>query len=102
LAQSIAWTVPLALDLAAPRGRVILFGIYPEATLSPLTLLRNGLTFVGDVAVLPSQFLRAIRWLEYKKVQVEPLVTRRFTLDQAREGLAALHRGNTVKVLFEM
>jgi threonine dehydrogenase-like Zn-dependent dehydrogenase len=95
-------TVPLTLDLAAPRGRVILFGLYPEATLNPLTLLRNGVTLAGDVAVLPSQFLRAIRWLEYKKVQVEPLVTRRFTLDQAREGFAALHGGDTVKVLFEM
>ena len=31
-------TVPLAISLAAARGRVVLFGLYPEATLSPAYL----------------------------------------------------------------
>jgi len=95
-------TVPLAVNLAAARGRVVLFGLYPEATMSPLTLLRSGLTVMGDVAVLPGQFLRAIRWVEHKKVLAEPLVSRRFRLDQAREGFDAFSRGDTVKILFEM
>lgn len=95
-------TVPLAINLAAARGRVVLFGLYPEASLSPLTLLRSGLTVMGDVAVLPSQFLRAIRWVEYKKVLAEPMVSRRFRLDQAKEAFEALSQGDTVKVLFEM
>lgn len=95
-------TVPLAIHLAAARGRVVLFGLYPEATLSPLTLLRSGLTVMGDVAVLPGQFLRAIRWVEYKKVLAEPMITRRFKLDQANEGFEAFHQGEIVKVLFEM
>lgn len=95
-------TVPLAVNLAAARGRVVLFGLYPEATISPLTLLRSGVTLAGDVAVLPSQFLRAIRWVEYKKVLAEPMVSCRFTLDQAKEGFEAFHHGDTVKVLFEM
>jgi len=95
-------TVPLAINLAAARGRVVLFGLYPEATISPLTLLRNGLTVAGDVGALPSQFLRAVRWLEYKKVLAEPLVSHRFTMDQAREGFEVFRRGDTVQVLFEM
>jgi len=95
-------TVPLAISGAAARGRVVLVGIYPEATISPLTRLRGGLTVAGDVAALPSQFLRAIRWLEYKKVLVEPMVSHRFTVDQAREGFEVFRRGETVKVLFEM
>jgi threonine dehydrogenase-like Zn-dependent dehydrogenase len=95
-------TVPLAINLAAARGRVVLFGLYPEASLSPLTLLRSGLTVMGDVAVLPGQFLRAIRWIEYKKVLAEPMVSRRFRLDQAKEAFEALSQGDTVKVLFEM
>src|SRR4030042_293373 len=90
-------TVPLAINLAAARGRVVLFGLYPEATLSPLTLLRSGLTVMGDVAVLPGQFLRAIRWVEYKKVLAEPMVTRRLRLDQAKEGFEAFSHGDTVK-----
>jgi len=95
-------TVPLAINLAAARGRVVLFGLYPEASMSPLTLLRSGLTVMGDVAVLPSQFLRAIRWIEYKKVLAEPMVSRRFRLDQAKEAFEAFSHGDTVKVLFEM
>jgi threonine dehydrogenase-like Zn-dependent dehydrogenase len=95
-------TVPLAINLAAARGRVVLFGLYPEATMSPLTLLRSGLTVMGDVAVLPGQFLRAIRWVECKKVLAEPMITRKFRLDQAKEGFEAFSQGDSVKVLFEM
>ena len=54
-------TAPLAVDMAAARGQVVLFGLYPEATISPLTFLRNGLTMCGDVGVIPSYFPRAIR-----------------------------------------
>jgi threonine dehydrogenase-like Zn-dependent dehydrogenase len=95
-------TVPLAINLATARGRVVLFGLYPEATLSPLTLLRSGLTVMGDVAVIPNQFLRAIRWVEYKKVLAEPMITRRFKLDQAKEAFEAFYQGDIVKVFFEM
>ena len=95
-------TVPLAINLAAAKGRVVLFGLYPEATLSPLTLLRSGLTVMGDVAVLPGQFLRAIRWVEHRKVLAEPLVSRSFRLDQAKEAFGAFNQGDTVKVLFEV
>jgi threonine dehydrogenase-like Zn-dependent dehydrogenase len=95
-------TVPLAVNLPAARGRVVLFGLYPEATMSPLTFLRSGLTMAGDVAVVPRQFLRAIRWVEYKKVLAEPMITRKFRLDQAKEGFEAFSQGDSVKVLFEM
>ncbi|OGP93743.1 MAG: hypothetical protein A2156_15575 [Deltaproteobacteria bacterium RBG_16_48_10] len=95
-------TVPLAVNLAAARGRVHLFGLYPEATMSPLALLRAGLTMSGDVATLPRYFLRAIRWIEYKKVLAEPMVSRRFRLDQAKEAFEAFSQGDTVKVLFEI
>lgn len=95
-------TVPLAVNLAATRGRVHLFGLYPEATMSPLTLLRAGVTMGGDVATLPRYFLRAIRWVESKKVLAEPMVSCRFRLDQAKEAFDAFSQGGAVKVLFEM
>ncbi len=95
-------TVPLAVSLAAARGRVHLFGLYPEATMSPLTLLRAGVTMGGDVATLPRYFLRAIRWVESKKVLAEPMVSCRFRLDQAKEAFDAFSQGGAVKVLFEM
>jgi threonine dehydrogenase-like Zn-dependent dehydrogenase len=95
-------TVPLAVSLAAPKGRVRLFGLYPEATMSPLTLLRAGVTMVGDVATNTRYYLRAMRWVEYKKVLAEPMVSCRFTLDQATEAFDAFAQGGAVKVLFEM
>ncbi len=95
-------TVPLAVNLAAARGRVHLFGLYPEASMSPLTLLRAGVTMAGDVATLPRYFLRAIRWVDSGKVSAEPMVTRRFRLDQAKEAFETFSRGDTVKVLFEI
>ncbi|NIS59250.1 MAG: alcohol dehydrogenase catalytic domain-containing protein [Proteobacteria bacterium] len=94
--------LPLAIEMAAARGRVALFGLYPEATFSPVNLLRSGLSVFGDVGILPRHFIRAMRWVEYKKVLAEPLVTRRFSLDQAEEAFEVARKGETVKVLFEI
>jgi threonine dehydrogenase-like Zn-dependent dehydrogenase len=52
--------------------------------------------------IFPCPFLRAIRWVEYKKVLAEPMITRRFKLDQAREAFEAFSQGDIVKVPFEM
>lgn len=92
----------LAIELAAPRGRVVLFGLYPEASISPVQLLRNGLTVIGDVALVPRQFRRAINWVRTGKVRSEPLITKRFSLDEAQEAFDYVQRGETVKVLFEI
>ena len=94
--------LPLAIDTAAARGKVSLFGLYPEATISPLTLLRSGLTVYGDVGSLPRYFLRAIRWVKYRKVVAEPLAPKRFRLAEAKEGLEAARRGDMAKIIFEM
>jgi threonine dehydrogenase-like Zn-dependent dehydrogenase len=56
----------------------------------------------GDVATLPRYFLRALRWVEYGKVLAQPMVSRRFRLDEAKEAFEAFRQGETVKVLFEM
>ena len=92
----------LAIELAAPRGRVLLFGLYPEATISPVQLLRNGLSVYGDVALVPRHFRRAINWVKLGKINVEPMITKRFSLNEAREAFDYVSRGETVKVLFEI
>jgi threonine dehydrogenase-like Zn-dependent dehydrogenase len=92
----------LAIELAAPRGRVVLFGLYPQATIGPVDLLRNGLTVFGDVALVPRQFRRAVNWVKTGKVTTLPMITKRFQLDQAEEAFDYVRRGETVKVLFEI
>ena len=56
----------------------------------------------GDVATNTRYFLRAMRWIEYRKVLAEPMVSCRFALDQAKEAFDAFSEGGAVKVLFEM
>lgn len=91
-----------AYDIVGARGRISTFGLYPEATIKPVDILRKGITIYGDVALLTRHFMRAIRWVEDKKVLAEPLITERFSLDQAQEAIDELDKGHTVKVLFEL
>jgi len=89
------------LDLAAAKGRISSFGLYPESNFKPLALIRKGVTIYGDVAFLQRHFIRAIGWLESGKVSGQALVTKRFTLEQAKEVFEAFKHKETVKCLFE-
>lgn len=93
---------PLAIEAAAARGRVSFFGLYPEATVSPLTITRSGLTIFGDVGSLPRYFARAVRWVSLGKVKGEPLAKRTFTLDEVPAAFEASRRGEVAKVIFTM
>jgi threonine dehydrogenase-like Zn-dependent dehydrogenase len=95
-------TVGLAINLAAAQGRVMLFGLYPEATISPLNMVRSGLQVWADTASIPRWFRRGIRWVEYKKVTAEPIVSRPFTLDEVKEAFEFFKAGDAAKVLFVM
>ncbi len=92
----------LTVTLAAPRGRVVLFGLYPEATFSPLQMLRKKLTMHGDVAQVTRQFARAVTWMETGKVSVRELVKNRFSLDDAERAFETAHKGEVAKVIFEL
>jgi threonine dehydrogenase-like Zn-dependent dehydrogenase len=90
----------LAFDLVGARGRVVLFGLYPEATFSPVKMLRNGVTVFGDVGAIPRQFVTSMRWMESGKVKVRDLITA-FKPEHYKEALEAARKGETVKVVFE-
>ena len=92
----------IILDVVAAKGRISTFGLYPEARIKPISLLRKGATIYGDVALLPRHFMRAISWLETKKVSGEKLITKRFALDEVNEAFQTFYGGETVKVLFEV
>jgi threonine dehydrogenase-like Zn-dependent dehydrogenase len=95
-------TVGLAINLAAAQGRVMLFGLYPEATISPLNMVRSGLQVWADTASIPRWFRRGIRWVEYKKVTAEPIVSRPYRLDEVNEAFEAFRAGEAAKILFVM
>jgi len=91
----------MAINLAAPRARISTFGLYPEATIAPLTLIRQGITIYGDVAILTKHFIRALRWVEYKKVLAETIITRSFTLEQAEEAVKVFKEGREGAIIFK-
>lgn len=91
----------MAIDLAAPKARISTFGLYPEATIAPISVIRKGLTICGDVALLTKHFIRAIRWIEIKKVLAEPVITRSFSLEQAEEAIRVFKEGTEGAIIFE-
>jgi len=91
----------MAIDLAAPKARISTFGLYPEATIAPISLIRKGLTICGDVALLTKHFIRAIRWIEIKKVLAEPVITRSFSLEQAEEAIRVFKEGTEGAIIFK-
>jgi len=91
----------LAIEIARNRAHVALFGLYPEAKISPLKILRKGLTLFGDVSQLDRHFLRAIKWVETGKVLATPIIKRQYKFEEFEEALASSRNKYTVKVLFE-
>ncbi|MDP1992591.1 MAG: hypothetical protein Q8K00_16405 [Syntrophales bacterium] len=57
--QATCRRLVLAINLAASQGRVMLFGLYPEATINPLSMIRGGLQVWGDTVSIPRWFKRA-------------------------------------------
>ncbi|MGD8882299.1 MAG: alcohol dehydrogenase catalytic domain-containing protein [Desulfobacterales bacterium] len=91
----------LAIDVAGNRGRVALFGLYPEATISPLKIARSGLTIIGDAAQIDRHYQRALRWVASGVFQMAPLISVRYKFDEFESAFAAAGSAETVKVMFE-
>ncbi|MBN1847571.1 MAG: alcohol dehydrogenase catalytic domain-containing protein [Deltaproteobacteria bacterium] len=92
----------LAIDVTGNKGRVALFGLYPEANISPLVITRRGLTVIGDVAQVQRHYLRAMRWVAQGYVRAEPFISRTYHLDEFEEAFAPDNLGKTFKVIFEI
>ncbi len=88
-------------EFAGPKARIVTFGLYPEATISPLNLLRKGLTLYGDTGQLTRHFIRAIRWVEINKVLADLVITKSFSLKDAEKGIKAFKEGTEGAIIFE-
>lgn len=64
-------------------------------------MLRQGITIYGDVAILTKHFIRALRWIECKKVLAEPIITKGFSLEQAKEAIDIFKKGREGAIIFE-
>ncbi|GAB3505683.1 alcohol dehydrogenase catalytic domain-containing protein [Phytohabitans suffuscus] len=90
-----------ALAGVARAGTLLVFGVAsPEATaaVSPYRLYADELTVVGSMAILHS-FPAAVDTLRRHAARLAPLVTDRFRLDDARDALALVRSGETIKTV---
>jgi D-arabinitol dehydrogenase (NADP+) len=92
-------------DYATPGAKVLLFGVCPEdATFafSPYNLYRRDITVIGSFA-LNMTFAPAIELLKSGAVQVGPLVSHRFPLEQFPKALEIAHTRSepSAKILIE-
>lgn len=92
----------LAIDVTGNKGRVALFGLYPEATISPLHIVRHGMTVIGDVAQVQRHYLRAMRWVALGNVRAEPFISRTYRLEEFQEAFAPENLAKMFKVMFEL
>lgn len=91
----------LAFELTAAHGRVILFGLYPEARFSPVKMLRKAVTAYGNVGQVSRHFIGALRIMESGRIDFSEVVASRFSFNQAEAAFKAAKKGEAVKVIFE-
>jgi len=91
----------LTFDLVAPRGRIVLFGLYPKAEFSPVAMLRKGISVCGDIAQVTRQFLYSLKLFGSDKINLLSLITRRYSFDETPEAFEAARQGDMVKVIFK-
>ena len=94
-------TFDQAVAMARGGGKILLVGIYEQPlTWDPLPAISKNLSLIG---CLGGNFPASIELLRSGKVSARPLITHRFTLDQAAEAFRAqLQEPGAIKVMFTM
>jgi threonine dehydrogenase-like Zn-dependent dehydrogenase len=78
-----------AVDMVASAGRVTVVGMSGEEV--PLrigTFTEKEVDLLGVSCCGPEEFTQAVRFVKGNEAQLQPLITKRFSLDQAPEALA--------------
>jgi threonine dehydrogenase-like Zn-dependent dehydrogenase len=84
-----------------PGGKVILIGIHPSsAEVQTTDLVRGGKSIIGARGYDRDIWLRSLTLLSSDKVKVEPMITHRLTLPEAKKGFELAVRKEAAKVLF--
>ncbi len=94
-------TFDQAVAMARGGGKILLVGIYEQPlTWDPLPAISKNLSLIG---CLGGNFPASIELLRSGKVSARPLITHRFSLDQAAEAFRAqLQDPGAIKVMFTM
>lgn len=95
-ATGVAAAVEEHLALAKPGGKILLFGVCApddRMSLSPFEVYRKDLTIIGSFALCYT-FNPALTLLKSGAIDVRPLLTHTFALDQAAEAFDVVRSGS--------
>jgi threonine dehydrogenase-like Zn-dependent dehydrogenase len=100
--DAVGSQLPTALELVASGGRILLFGVdtHARAEIAQERITRGELTILGSFVGL-DVFPDAIRLLEQRRLDFEPLVTHRIGLEGLPAAVEELRAGTAVKVEVE-
>jgi 2-desacetyl-2-hydroxyethyl bacteriochlorophyllide A dehydrogenase len=89
------------LPIVREGGKVVLVGAYEDKVALDLNMIMGkGLKVLGSIAYLPQEFAEAIELVQTARVDRKTLISKVFSLDQAKEAFELqLKGGETVKVI---
>ncbi len=94
-------SVPQALDMVKPGGKVILIGIHSgPAQFNPTELVRGHKSLIGAYGYDPETWQRALRLLSSRRVKAEEMITHRVPLAEAPKGFELAAKKEAAKVIF--
>jgi L-iditol 2-dehydrogenase len=92
-----------AIDMAAPRGRISLFGGLPkdnsDITVDANVVHYSELTIVGPAGSTPTHNQQALEMIGSGAVPIAELITHRLPLDRVHDALTAVESGTSIKVV---
>jgi len=91
-------TIRAAYDSLRPGGRLCVVGYSAEPVTLPFSkMMFFELAVVGSLGCRPADYPELIELVRSKRVQLEPLVTGRYPLEEIARGLDALRRGEGLR-----
>jgi|GEM_PF-4671904 len=80
-------TIAQALSMVRPTVKAILIGIHPgPAEFNPTEVVRGAKSIFGSYAYAPEIWNRALALLSSGRISVEPMITHRIPISEAKEG----------------
>ena len=93
-------TQQIAYDAVKWGGRVVMVGFAPKPTeLNLGRMMFREIEMLGSLGCRPVDYPNIIRLVETGKIQIKPIVTHRYPLDELNEAFETLNRGETIRTV---
>jgi L-iditol 2-dehydrogenase len=89
----------MAVKMVRGAGQIAALGYSHQGELEPITLARQEISLLGLIAFMPKHFEQALRWLEFKKVSTDALISHRLGLDEAEKGIHLMRDKEATKAV---